>query len=774
MFVKAFRFFALLFLTIVLFYVRNDLFLFRIILSFYVLYLVNEIFVHFKINKSSPLNTVSIDSNLPQLAILFNVRYLLSIKNNNFFIEKLIKQKDVAFFIAKIDGFDSSSAQVNVIGLLNRARSLAQICKGTYITAADIFAAYLLLTESESHLLEQKELTENDILEILLWCREKYNLDKVNFINMHFTGAGVFDFFIYGWNTQLKEFSFDLTYSLIGKNTSPIVGREKEFSQMVGILSKNSTNNLLIIGEPGVGKSSLVSFLALEAYRNTRFILHNTVVYELLVDRLLAGVSDAGELETRLGLLLSEIEHIGNAVLFIQNMENIFGAGGFGFDMSGILFSYLKNGKVQIIGTTTPSFYKSVIEKKSSIMSLFELLRLYEPDRDVSLRMIAAHVDNIEREYNVSISYKAIHETLELAFSFLPETFLPGKAILLLHDVSSRVRLAGRNRVEKEDVIQFVQEKTNILLERPDIDEKKVLLSLEQELHKRIIGQDEAVIAISKAIRRLRSGFSQNKRPISTFLFLGPTGVGKTETAKALSQIYFGDEANMIRLDMSEYQTQNEVDRLLGGVPGGIEIENSLPEQVRLHPFSLILLDEFEKAHPHILDIFLQIFEDARLTDNSGRTVSFKNTIIIATSNAGSESIREMMHEKKDPASLKNILVEALLRDGVFKPELLNRFDDVIIFTPLSSIEAAEIAKLILALSLKSLEDDQIYITFDDKVKNKIVQESFDEEAGARNMRRYVGSTIEDYLSRLILEDKLKKGAHATLTVDENNNFVLQ
>lgn len=773
-FVKIFRFSILFLLTIALFYAISDLYLFRIILSFYIVVLVNEIFIHFKVNKSNPINTVMISSDLPEKAVLLNVRYLIWSKSNNVFLEKLIKQKDVLFFIAKIDGFKLSSVEFNMTGLLNKASSLAQTCKGTYITAADIFAAYLLITENESHLLDQKELTENDILEILLWSREKYNFDKVKDFTMHFTGAGVFDFFIYGWNTQLKEYSFDLTYSVLGENMAPVVGREKEFSQMVGILSKNSINNILIIGEPGVGKSSLVSLLALEAYRNTRFILHSTVVYELLVDRLLAGVSDAGELETRLGLLLSEIEHIGNAVLFIQNMENIFGAGGFGFDMSGILFSYLKNGKVQIIGTTTPSFYKTIIEKKASIMSLFELLRLEEPDRDVSLQMIVAHVDAIEKEYHVTISYKAIHETLELASSFLPETFLPGKAIILLYDISSRVRLAGGGQVEKEDVVKFIQEKTNILLERPDVDEKKVLLSLEQDLHKRIIGQDEAVTAISKAIRRLRSGFSQSKRPISTFLFLGPTGVGKTETAKALSQIYFGDEANMIRLDMSEYQTQNEVERLLGGVPGGIEIENSLPEQVRLHPFSLILLDEFEKAHPHILDIFLQVFEDGRLTDNSGKTVSFKNTIIIATSNAGSESIREMMHEGKDPFLAKDVLVEGLLREGVFKPELLNRFDDVIIFTPLSVLEATEIAKLILALSLKSLEDDQIFIGFDDKVVSKIVHDSFDEEAGARNMRRYVGSSIEDYISKLILEDKLQKGAHVTLTVDETNNFILQ
>ncbi len=311
-------------------------------------------------------------------------------------------------------------------------------------------------------------------------------------------------------------------------------------------------------------------------------------------------------------------------------------------------------------------------------------------------------------------------------------------------------------------------------LAKPNTDEKKVLLSLEDDMHKRVIGQDEAITAVAKSIRRLRSGFTQHKRPISVFLFLGPTGVGKTETAKALSSLYFGDEANMIRLDMSEYQTQNEVERLLGGIPGGEEIENSLPEQVRLHPFSLILLDEFEKAHPHILDIFLQVFEDGRLTDNQGKTVSFKNTIIIATSNAGSEEIREMIGAGKTSADIKNVLVEDLLKSGQFKPELLNRFDDVIIFKPLTIEEASQIAKLILAEALKSLEDDQIFVSFDDKVVDKVVKESFDQEAGARNMRRYVGSSVEDYISKLILEDKLVNGAHVTLSVDESGEYKLQ
>lgn len=772
--IKVLRLLVFMIGTILLVINSTDSTFFKIMLIFYTWYLINEIFIHFKVNKVFPPQSILVENADPQKALLFKTRSKLSTRNLHEVMTNIVQEKDVLFFIEKLAGYELTNTDVDRTALLNRALTLATACNGIYICDPDILAAYLLLTEQETHALSQRELTENDLLEILLWTREKFHEDIPRDFKIHFTGFGVFDFFIYGWNTQLKEYSFDLTYSVVGKNASPIVGREKEFEELLGILSKNSINNVLIVGEPGVGKSSLVARLALEAYRDTRFPLHNTVVYELLVDRLIAGVQNAGDLEERLGLLLAEISHIGNAILFIQNLENIFGAGGFGFDMSGVLFDYLKNGTIQIIGTTTPSFYKSVIEKKSSIMNLFESIRLEEPDRKTLLQMIVSHMDSIENEYHVSISYKAIHEAIELSSSYLPETFLPGKAITLLQDVSSRVRLEGRPLVESEDVTKYIEERTHIVLAKPNTDEKKVLLSLEDDLHKRVIGQDEAITAVAKSIRRLRSGFTQHKRPISVFLFLGPTGVGKTETAKALASIYFGDEANMIRVDMSEYQTQNEVERLLGGIPGGEEIENSLPEQVRLHPFSLILLDEFEKAHPHILDIFLQVFEDARLTDNQGKTVSFKNTIIIATSNAGSEEIREMIEEGKHASDIKNVLIEDLLKSGQFKPELLNRFDDVIVFKPLTINEAGEISKLILSESLKTLEEDQIFISFDNRVVEKVVKDSFDQEAGARNIRRYVGSSVEDFISKLILEDKLVKGSHVTLSIDNSGNFTLQ
>lgn len=773
-FVQIVRFAILLGVPVILFYTFDLFFIFRITLLIYALFLINELFIHFEVNSSMPV-LKSADEGDPEKSLLFPVRKILLSKNINFSqIRKIANINDADFLIDKIGGYIFSDISVDRNELLNRAREVGLRLNANYICTSDILVAFILMTELQTHFLAQKELTENDLFEVLSWTREKFHPDIKKKFRIHFMGSGVFDFFIYGWNTQLREYAFDLTYSAVGENATPIVGREEEFSQMVGVLTKKTKNNVLIIGDPGTGRSALVKRLALESYRDTSFILKNVEVYEVLVDRLLAGVENSGQLEERLELLLAEASHTGNTILFIQNIENIFGGGGFGFDMSGILFEYLKNGAIQIIGTTTPSSYKTIIQKKESISGQFEAIRLEEPSREVLIKMLSSHVDNIEKEFGVSITYKAVHEVIELSSSYLPDEFLPGKAINLLQDVSSRIRLEGKKIVDKDDVVKVIEQKTNIVLERPNVDEKKVLLSLEDSLHKRVVGQNEAISAVAKAVRRLRSGFSHGNRPVSVFLFLGPTGVGKTETAKALASVYFGDDERMIRLDMSEFQDQAESEKILGALPGNDFLENSLTEEVRLHPFSLILLDEFEKAHPTILNVFLQVFEDGRLTDNQGKTVSFKNAIIIATSNAGSEAIREMITAGKNPQDYKNEIVEGMLRSEMFKPELMNRFDDVIIFKSLTVEEAKQVAGLILNDSLKSLEDDQIFVQYSDEALTKIVKESYDEEAGARNMRRYIGSTIEDFISKLILEDKLQKGSHVTLSVDRDGEFVLK
>lgn len=774
-FVRLFRFTILISGFIAVFFTSTNTEVFKTVLVLYSYFILHELFIHFYVDRAFPYVRVTENPQQVLDAVLFKtrMRYIAG-KDGRQVIQKIIQDKDVTFIMQKIGEFKMPDLNIPKDEILKKAFELALELKGSYVTSADMFTAYILLTELQTKILQEKELTEKDLLEILVWSRQEFHLEQSKKHVLHFTGYGVFDFFIYGWDTYIKDFAYDITYSVLGKKAYPIVGREKEFNEMTDILSKSTVNNVLLVGETGVGKTSLVYRLALESYRDPRFMLGHRKVYEVMVDRLLSGVNTSSDLETRLGMLFAEVNHSGNIILFFQNIENIFGGGGFGFDMSGVLFEYLKNGSIQIIGSTTPGSYKEVVEKKQSIMHLFERVSVQEPEREQVFEMIAAHVPVIEHEYGVSISYKAIHDATELASSYFPDQVLPGKAINLLTDVAARVRHGGGKTVDKDDVVAVVQEKTNIVLEKPSDEEKDTLLHLEEQMHKRVIGQNDAIIAVAKAIRRLRSGFTHQKRPISVFLFLGPTGVGKTETAKTLADIYYGDEAHMIRLDMSEYQTQNEVERLLGGLPGGGEISSSLSDQVREHPFSLILLDEFEKAHPHILDIFLQVFEDGRLTDNQGKTVSFTNTIIIATSNAGSETIREMVGSGEDIGGEKNKIIDGLLQSGIFKPELINRFDDVIIFQPLSIEDARQIAKLLIKTSLHVLENDQMYLTFDDKVIDKVVAESFDVEAGARNMRRYIGAEIEDFISQLILKDQLPAGTHAMLSVDSNNKYILE
>ena len=358
-----------------------------------------------------------------------------------------------------------------------------------------------------------------------------------------------------------------------------------------------------------------------------------------------------------------------------------------------------------------------------------------------------------------------------LAPAYFPDRFSPGRALDLLENVASKSSLDRKKTIDAQDVIEFVQRKTNIALSEPDERERELLLSLEEKMHKRVIGQEEAVLAVANTLRRLRSGFKSENRPISVMLFLGPTGVGKTETAKALAAEYFGNQNAMIRLDMSEYQTQDQIKRILGESPGEEVIANALTDQVEKNPFSLILLDEFEKAHPHLLDIFLQVFDEGRLTDNRGKTVSFTNTIIIATSNAGSELIRETIN--KGLTMLRDELVDYLLKNNIFKPELINRFDEVIVFRPLMQEEVQKISSILLSETLSTLSDNGIKLTFDDHVVSKIAKESYDATFGARNIRRYIADNVESYISKLILQDNIKKGEEAKLTVDEGNAFVV-
>ena len=397
-----------------------------------------------------------------------------------------------------------------------------------------------------------------------------------------------------------------------------------------------------------------------------------------------------------------------------------------------------------------------------------------EPSPEVALKMIFQKTEEIEDKNKVKLSYKATIAAVKYADKFDPNGALPGTAVELLNEAANSVYLSKNKDkiVLEEDILEKVEQKSHIPIGSPGAEEKMLLLNLESEMHKFIIGQDEAIRQVSEAIRRIRAGVTREK-PIS-FLFLGPTGVGKTETAKTLARIYFGKVHQMIRLDMSEYSEGDSLKRLLGSMPGEEEMPGELIDKILDSPFSLVLLDEFEKASSNILNLFLQVLDDGRLTDNKGKTVSFTNAIIIATSNAASEFIREEVNKgtPMDKKFAQNLL-EFLQTKEIFKPELLNRFDGIIVFKPLGQNEVQQVTQILLKeLSEKILEQD-ITVSFDEKLIDKIIKEGFDEQFGARPINRYIQDNIEDLLAQKILKDEIKRGSKISISVDQNNNITI-
>lgn len=693
------------------------------------------------------------------------------------FVTSVVNEPEIKFLIEKIGNqFDLYKSDLAKEEVLKKAFNIANRMKNNYIREMDLFIAYFLLIEDKAKIFEKSDLKEDDVINLLNWARHKFVPKKEKFLDVEFTGSGVFDFFVFGWNYETRKYARDFTMDVMSEKYEPIaIGREEECGRFLSSLGKDKTNSVILVGEAGTGKTTLVEYFAYYSHLGK---LPPEVsfrrVFELFVDRVLSGVQNQGELEERIGYLLEDIYHSGNTIVFIQNIENIFGGGGFNFDLSGVVFEYLKSSKIQIIGTTTKSVYKTQLENRDDVKQFFDVIELEEPNEKETLFMLFEKIGQLEDEYGVSYTYNAIEQAVMLSSSYLIDRYLPGKAIDLLESVASDVRIKGKSiLIDKDDIIKKIEEKTKVVIAAPTEEEKKVLLNLEEEIHKRIIDQEEAVKAVAGSIRRLRSGFSNKKRPISVFLFLGPTGVGKTEMAKALASTYFGDEKRMIRLDMSEFQTQDSIKRLLGSLPGETYSPSQFIEEVKDNPFSLILLDEFEKAHSRILDVFLQVFDDGRLTDNAGRTIPFTSTIIIATSNAGSEMIRQKVKIGEDIVKIKPEILDQLQKEEKFRPELLNRFDDIIIFKPLGEDEIRKIANLQLFSVLKPLEEKSIYLSYDQKIIDKVSTEGFDIEFGARNVRRYIQSNIENMVSKMILQNQIKKGDRKTLSVDGEGNIVI-
>jgi len=629
----------------------------------------------------------------------------------------------------------------------------------------------------------------------------------------------------------LNQFGRDLTDMARDGKIDPVIGRDKEIERVIQILSRRTKNNPCLIGEPGVGKTAIAEGLAQKIIEgNIPEILKNKRVVTLDLSSMVAGAKYRGEFEERLKKAMDEIRKSGDVILFIDEMHTIIGAGAAegAIDASNILKPSLARGEIQVIGATTLDEYRKHIEKDAALERRFQPIIVGEPSKEEALEILKGVRDKYEAHHRVKITDEALEAAVRLSDRYITDRYLPDKAIDLIDEAASRVRLKAftappdikkleekveklkkekedavrsqefekaarirdeeqkaKNELERvknewqqqhqtrtdtvleDDIAEIVSSWTGIPVKRLAEEESERLLKMEDVLHKRVIGQEEAVKAVSKAIRRGRVGLKDPKRPVGSFIFLGPTGVGKTELTKALAEAMFGDENAMIRIDMSEYMEKHTVSRLVGSPPGyvGYEEGGQLTEKVRRKPYSVVLFDEIEKAHPDVFNILLQILEDGRLTDAQGRTVDFRNTIIIMTSNVGARLITEPKRlgfstggdeKAKSYEDMKNNVMGELKR--TFRPEFLNRIDEIIVFHPLTEENIKDIVSLMLDTLAKRLKQNGITIEITDEAKNLLAKKGYDPVYGARPLRRAIQSMVEDKLAEEMLEGRVSKG----------------
>lgn len=562
-----------------------------------------------------------------------------------------------------------------------------------------------------------------------------------------------------GYTITLDQYSTDWTKTVSRWMFREIIGHKKEIEESEMILARSNLSNVLIVGNPGTGRKSIVEAIAQKCYLGTSLPeLNNKRVVELDVISLSAQMQDFEKLESTLDQIFSEALSAGNVILAIDELQNFVGqtvqkAGA--IDISGVLSKYLSIPTFQFLGITSFDGLHRNIEQNPSFLDFFRKVEVQEISEEETIRILQSAALELEYKNKILILYPSIREVVNLTGRYMPSLPFPKKALDILDEVVVYVQTKHEKVLLPHHVSEVISNKTQIPVGKMEVKEKETLLNLENLIHQRIVNQEEAVKGISVAMRRARSGISSKKRPMGSFLFLGPTGVGKTETSKALAQIYFGSEDKMIRLDMSEFQAITDIPRLIGSV-SPIEMQGVLTTPVRETPFSLVLLDEIEKAHPNILNLFLQVLDEGHITDGQGRKVVFTNTIIIFTSNAGADIIFKEIEAGKGVDKQK--LIDTLIDKGMFKPELINRFDATVIFHPLTKDNLLKIAQLSLQSLQKNLKEKEIDFIITDLLKEKIVELSYKPEFGAREMRRVIQDKVENAIAESLLSDKIKKG----------------
>lgn len=563
----------------------------------------------------------------------------------------------------------------------------------------------------------------------------------------------------------LDSFGQDLTAMAKFEALERLIGREKEISQTINVLEKMSKNNILFIGESGVGKSTIANGLAYKMVsEEVPEMLKDKRLINLNITRLFSSAGDGAE---RLFLsALNEVIRAKNVILYIDDLHLLAGIktrSGGPMDALAILSETLSKYRIQFIASTSPEGYSKYISTYDQIVSELTAIEIPEVDNETAIAILEEVTHRIENQNQVLITYPALKMAVELSADLITEKKLPSKAYDLLTEAAVVARNQNKKLMTKQDIINLMQEKTHVPIAQVTTEESKLLLNLHDELHKRVIGQELAVKEVAEAIKRARVGLKDKSKPIASFLFVGPTGVGKTELAKALAAIYFGDEERMIRLDMSEYQEVSDIKKIIGAPPGSSEFEERgyLTEAVKKNPFSLVLLDELEKAYPNILNLFLQVLDEGKIKDSLGRTVKFNNTIIIATSNAGTPKIQEGIKNNLPHEQIEEQLMEELKK--VYRPEFLNRFDGVIMFEPLKVEEIVQIAKLMIAKINKSLANQKITVEVMDEALSAFITGGYNQEFGARALYRTLQDKVKNVIAEKMLTGELKEGMKLTI-----------
>ena len=644
----------------------------------------------------------------------------------------------------------------------------------------------------------------------------------------------------YNSTPTLNQYGSDLTKQAREGKLDPVIGRKNEIQRVIQILSRRTKNNPCLIGEPGVGKTAVVEGLAEKIVAgDVPELLKNKRVVSIDIASMIAGAKYRGDFEERIKKALKEVKKAGDVILFIDEIHTIVGAGSAegAVDAANILKPLLARGEIQLIGATTLKEYRKYIEKDAALERRFSPVTVNEPTEDETVQILYGLRDKYEAHHNVKITNEAINAAVELSSRYINDRYLPDKAIDLIDEAASKVRMSSytepdsfkdmKDEIEKldkekeeairvqdfekaakirdkenakkkeledskknwetkkskevptlkeEDIANVISSWTGIPVTKVSESENEKLKNLEENLHKRVIGQDEAVSAVAKAIKRSRMGLKDPNKPIGSFLFLGPTGVGKTELSKALAENLFGSEDALIRIDMSEYMEPHSVAKLIGSPPGyvGYDEAGQLTEKVRRKPYSVILFDEIEKAHPDVMNMLLQVLDDGRLTDSQGRTVNFKNTVIIMTSNVGAKLItdkktlgfiEEKENGEKEYQDIKKDVMAELKKE--FKPEFLNRIDEIIVFHKLEDSQIRKIVDILIDNVGKLLKEQGIKLTVDEKAKDLVAKKGTDKTYGARPLKRAIQTMIEDKIAEAMLDGKIKKEAKVTAKDDE-------